>query len=148
MGKIKINDIVKMSDAELMSVLISGAQIEFNDVQALAYESLDSKTCIGAVSGILAGTLTIVKCPTGNAPGSTVTVGATAKNTGNVGNLAFVILITAARADNGAVIASGYSANMKLDAGATSPEFDITFTQPGVKVNIAFGLQADPDYNY
>ena len=152
--KLSLMDIQKMSESDLTGAFIEGATVELGEsnpnpgVQTLAYTMLDTKSCIATVSVTLAGVLIITKCPTGSTPGATVTVGATAKNTGNVGNNSFVILITASRADNGVIIASGTSGNLNLASGATSAEFTLSYTMPGVNVNVAYELQADPGFSY
>lgn len=86
----------------------------FETVYSDTYVPTNAESYIATMAATLAGTVNITRCPTGNAPGATVTLGATATNTGNIGNNSFVILITAARVDNGVILAQGNSANINL----------------------------------
>lgn len=117
-------------------------------MQALAYTNLATVSCVATVAGILSGSITVTSCPINNVPGTAATTKATATNTGNVGNSSFVILCSIARADTGSTITSGNSGNLTLAPGATSAEYSLLFTMPGVNVNIAYILQADPAFNY
>lgn len=143
-----VNSSIPMTQ-ELMRSVIDTLELERSPyIEILTYQSLDTKGCTATVNATLAGTITITKCPTNSVPGTTVTVGATATNTGNVANNSFVILITASRSDNGAILAQGTSTNMNLTVGAISTEFTISYIAPGVDVNVSYTLQADPLFNY
>lgn len=115
----------------------------------MAYQTLDRKGCgtTLAINTTVSGTLTISRCPTNAPAGSTVVVGATARNTGVANNNSFVILITVADG-SGQIVASGNSGNMTVTTGATSPEATLSFTMPASGVSVAFELQADPVFNY
>lgn len=120
----------------------------FDIVDSSTYAPIDIGSYIATTAVTLAGMITITRCPTNSVPGTISTVGATATNTGNVANNSFVILITAARSDNGAILAQGTLANMDLAIGAISTEFTISYVTPGVNVNVSYELQADPLHNY
>ncbi len=122
--------------------------MRFFNVETLAYTDLDSKSCVGTLEAILTGTITITSCPTSISPGVSTSVKATIKNTGNVNNNTFVILIAVARADNGEAVANGNSGNLTLAPGQTSSEYTLSFTMPTSNVNILVKGQADPDFNY
>jgi hypothetical protein len=133
---------------EMVRSVISSLEASQN-IQTLAYETKDSKSCTATVLATLTGALTITACPQSNVPGTTVTVGATATNTGNVANNSFVIGITATRSDSPYnVIINNNSLNLTLAPGETSAPYTLSFTMPGVNVNIAYSLKADPDHNY
>lgn len=147
---LNVEQIENMNIEDVIQAYKEGYTLE-NRMNTMAYTDLDSKTCIStvaAVAPITSGLLTITTCPQGSAVGSTVTVGATVTNTGNMHNNSFVILCAIARADNGAAITNNNSGNMTLAPGATSSEYRLSFTMPAVNVNILFKAQADPLFNY
>lgn len=118
-----------------------------NEILSLSYSELDVTSCIATMAATLAGDLTITACPVNNSPGTMVTVAASAKNIGNISNNSFVIGVTIARADNGAIIKSDNSGNIDLSVGATYT-WSTSFIMPTSNVNVVFNLQADPDFNY
>ena len=118
------------------------------NAQTLAYTNLDSKNCVGTLAAILTGEVAITSCPVSISPGATTSVKATIKNTGNVNNNTFVILIAVARADNGVAVANGDSGNLTLAPGQTSSAYTLSFVMPTNNVNVLVSGQADPAFNY
>jgi len=95
------------------------------------------------------GSLTITTtCSDNVVPGTTVTVGATVTNTGDMSNNTFVILIGARRADNDESLGSNGSGNMTLAPTQTSPEWTLSFTMPASNYYVDFIAQRDPGFDY
>jgi hypothetical protein len=150
---LSVEQIESMDIDEVIYAYRNGYALEEYEINAMAYTDLDSKSCISTVaappiSTTVGGVVTITKCPTNVASGTTVTVGATVKNTGTANNNAFVIMCTVTRIDNGVIVTSGNSGNLTLAPGAISTEFTLSFTMPASNVNIVFKAQADPTFNY
>lgn len=145
---LSVQQLADMTIEEAVQAYRNGYTLEDYKISSMAYTDLDTKSCISTVAGTTAGVVTITKCPTGVAPGSTAVVGATVTNTGNMNNNTFVILGTVARADNGAIVTNGSSGNLTLAPNAVSAEFTLSYTVPPSNVNVVFKAQADPGFNY